>query len=322
MKAKLGQRLELTFVGGTHDPEVGIAITGLPQGMDINLEELQKFVDRRAPGGSRVSRRQEPDKLIVEQGMDGGKTNGQPLKIVVKNLDYIDNDYDEFKDIPRPGHADYTAFLKYGKSVSMIGGGPFSGRMTLPLCIAGGIALQVLEKEGITVSTKVVAGGSIEEAILEGDSIGGTVYCKALGVPAGLGGPLFEGVEGRLAYAIFGIPGVKGLDFGKGFESVSMKGSQHNDAFIVEPEGIRTLTNNAGGILGGITNGMPLELRVAFKPTPSIAKEQNSVNMATMQPAKISVRGRHDPCIAIRGAVAVEAAVALVLYELIMESRQ
>ena len=321
MKAKLGQRLELTFIGGTHDPEVGIAIKGFPQDMDINLDELQKFVDRRAPGGSRVNRRQEPDKLLVEQGMDSGKTNGQPLRIVVKNLDYIDNDYDEFKDIPRPGHADYTAFLKYGKSVSMIGGGPFSGRMTLPLCIAGGIALQVLEKEGITISTKVVAGGSIEEAILEGDSIGGTVYCKALGVPAGLGGPLFEGVEGRLAYAIFGIPGVKGLDFGKGFESVSMKGSQHNDSFIVDPDGIKTLTNNAGGILGGITNGMPLELRVAFKPTPSIAKEQNSVNMATMQPAKISVRGRHDPCIAIRGAVAVEAAVALVLYELMMESR-
>lgn len=321
MKAKFGNQLELTFFGGTHDPEIGILITGLPQGMEINMDELQKFVDRRAPGGTRVSRRQEPDKLIVEQGITDNKTDSRPLKITVKNVDYIDKDYDEFKHIPRPGHADYTASLKYGESVSMIGGGPFSGRMTLPICIAGGIAIQALNRDGIKISTETVAGGSIEEAILEGDSIGGTVFCKATGVPAGLGGPLFEGVEGRLAYAIFGIPGVKGLDFGKGFESVNMKGSQHNDAFIVDSNLIRTRTNNAGGILGGITNGMPLELRVAFKPTPSIAIEQDSVDMSTMEPAKISVRGRHDPCIAIRGAVVVEAVVALVLYELIMESR-
>jgi len=321
MKAKLGKNLELDFFGGTHDPEIGIVIAGLPVGMKIDLEALQKFVDRRAPGGTLVSRRQEPDKIIVEQGFAMGETTGEALKFVVKNVDYIDNDYDEFKDIPRPGHADYTAALKYGKSVSMIGGGPFSGRMTLPLCIAGGVAIQALNKEGVSIKTEAVPGGSVEEAILEGDSIGGTVFCKVEHVPAGLGGPLFEGVESRLAYAIFGIPGVKGLDFGKGFESVSMKGSQHNDAYIILDDKITTRTNNAGGILGGITNGMPLELRVAFKPTPSIAKEQDSVNMSTMKPAVISVKGRHDPCIAIRGAVAVEAAVALVLYDLILESR-
>ena len=250
--------------------------------------------------------------------------------------------------MPRPGHADYTAQVKYGGAQDRSGGGHFSGRMTAPLCVAGGICLQLLAAEGIRVISRIAAIGSVHDtgeltastadkpfptvddgrgeamraeiadARAEGDSVGGVIECAVLGLPAGLGDPMFDGMENRIAAAAFAIPAVKGIEFGSGFASAALRGSENNDPFIVENGTVKTETNHCGGILGGITNGMPLTFRVAIKPTPSIAGEQRSVNLETLKAEKLRVTGRHDPCIVPRAVPCVEAAAAIAVYDALL----
>lgn len=257
-------------------------------------------------------------------------------------------DYDGLSVVPRPGHADYTAGVKYGGHADFAGGGAFSGRLTAPLCIAGGICLQLLKKQGIEFISRIASIGTVEDvapltvstagkpfpvvddavgetmraeiaaAKAEGDSVGGIVECAVLGLPVGLGGPLFDGMEGRISSIVFGIPAVKGIEFGIGFGAARLRGSENNDPFVVENGTVRTTTNHCGGILGGITNGMPLTFRTAFKPTPSIAKEQQSVNLNTLTPEILRVRGRHDPCIVPRAVPCIEAAAAIAVYDALL----
>ena len=350
MKSSFGKHCRVTIFGGSHEERIGVTLEGFPPGFTPDLAKLQRFMERRAPGNNPYSTpRKEPD--LVEIGSE------DPLTLFIRNTNTKSGDYAKLRQVPRPGHADYTAYIKYGDSVNMAGGGPFSGRMTAPLCIAGGLAMQVLAQHGIQIGAHISSIGDkqdeyfnpshITESLLEslaesnfpvisedagegmkrlildakiqGDSVGGIVEACGIGVPPGLGGAMFDGVESTLAPILFGIPGVKGVEFGTGFAASLLKGSENNDPFIVENNIVRTVTNHHGGILGGITSGMPLVLRVAFKPTPSIAKEQQSVNLTTMEPEKLEVSGRHDPCIVLRAVPVVEAAIAIGLLDLIME---
>jgi chorismate synthase len=319
---------------------------------------LQKFLARRAPGNNEFSTsRKEPDLAIVKSGLHDGVTFGAPLTIIIENKDAKSSDYSKFKNIPRPAHADYTARVKYGNSVSMAGGGPFSGRMTAPLCIAGAIAMQALEKRGIKIGAHIFsvadikdepfdavsvtketlaaleqknfpvisesAGRLMQEAILfsrdAGDSLGGILECCALGVPVGIGGAMYDGVESFLSPIFFGIPAVKGVEFGAGFGASRLKGSENNDEFyFADDKSVKTKTNNHGGILGGITSGMPIIARLAFKPTPSISLEQNSVNLETGENTKLSIEGRHDPCVVLRAVPVAIAAMAVGIFDLVL----
>ena len=325
-----GDRFRFTIWGQSHGPAVGVTMEGLPAGFAIDFEELQRFLDRRAPGQAGATPRKEADRPEFLSGLVGGVTCGAPVTALIRNENTRSGDYDNLKSIPRPGHADYTACVKYGDARDAAGGGPFSGRLTAPLCIAGGICLQLLAPMGITVSARLVRVGgetdpekfmdTIEAARAEGDSVGGVVECAVSGVPAGVGEPMFDGLENRIAGAIFGIPGVKGLEFGSGFAGADLRGSQNNDPFYVEDGAVRTRTNNAGGILGGISTGMPIVFRAAFKPTPSIAKPQQSVDLRTMTETTLAVRGRHDPCIALRAVPVVEAAAAVAIYDAILSN--
>ena len=329
MASSFGNNLKVTIFGQSHSEAIGVTIDGLPEGFEIDMEELQSFLDRRAPGKSSLStQRKEPDKPEFLSGLADGITCGAPLTAIIKNKDVRSQDYDELDMIPRPGHADLTALIKHGGSQDFKGGGHFSGRLTAPLCIAGGIAIQMLKEEGITVDTKILEVGgesiddsaSLEEVIskakAEGDSVGGIIECTIKGVPAGIGDPMFDGIENRLSQVIFGIPAIKGIEFGAGFAAARMKGSENNDQYYPDKEqGVITKTNNAGGILGGITNGNDIVFRVAVKPTPSIAKEQDSVNMETGEAVKLVVKGRHDPCIVPRALPCIEAAAAAVILD-------
>jgi len=369
-----GKNIKVKIFGGSHEESVGVTITGLPQGTTIDMAELQKFLARRAPGNSTFTTgRKEDDKPVVISGAFTGNTSKlmedvvsvskEPLTVIIKNTDVRSDDYKSTGDIPRPGHADFTARIKYGEKINMSGGGPFSGRMTAPLCVAGGIAMQILRSGGTEIAAHIssvgdiyddpfeparvtahelktfreknqqlsefpvinsVAGKKMKDLILtaknQNDSLGGIVEICAAGVPAGLGGFMYDGVESTLAPLLFGIPAVKGVEFGTGFASSFLKGSENNDAFYVDKGNIYTITNHHGGILGGITSGMPLIIRASFKPTPSISKEQHSVNMKTLGPEKIITKGRHDPCIAVRAVPVAEAAVAIGLLDLMSET--
>ena len=306
--------MKIRIFGESHAPEIGVEIEGVPKGTPIDGTALQAFLDRRAPGngqGGLSTPRKEPDRVEFETGVTDGVTTGETIRAVIKNTNTRPQDYANVATVPRPGHADYASWLQCGKIPT--GGGKWSGRMTAPLCIAGGIALQMLAKRGVTISSTVRRGRGDAE-IPEGDSVGGLVEVVATGFPAGHGDVGTEGLESKLAAAFFGVPAVKGVEFGAGFELVDMLGSQANDAFVVcPPSSVRLRTNRCGGILGGVSVGMPIVAHLAFKPTPSISLEQDSVDLATMTPAKITVKGRHDRCVAFRGAVAAEAAMALVL---------
>ena len=331
MNSTYGNNIKVTVFGAGHAPEIGVTVEGLPAGKAIDLRQLQAFLERRAPGRDRYSTsRREPDVPEFLSGLTDGKTDGSPLTAVIRNTDVRPQDYEAIADTPRPGHADYTARMKYGKGFDMAGGGPFSGRMTAPLCVAGGIALQILAEEGVSIHAKAVSihGVSesreamlaeIEKARAEGDSVGGIVECVAEGVPAGLGGPLTDGMESRIAEIVYGIPAVKGVDFGAGFSAAFLTGSENNDAFEIREGRVRTKTNFCGGILGGITTGEPVVFQAAFKPTPSIAKEQDTVDLKTMENVKISVPGRHDPCIVLRAVPVVDAAAALAILDAILD---
>lgn len=312
--------MKLHIFGESHAPEIGVEIEGVPKGTVIDLDALQAFLDRRAPGngqGGMSTPRKEPDKVEFDKGVVGGVATGETIRAVIRNTNTRPQDYANVATVPRPGHADYASWLKCGKIPT--GGGKWSGRMTAPLCIAGGIALQMLAKKGVTISSSVRRGHG-DAAIPAGDSVGGVVEVVATGFPAGYGDVGTDGLESKLAAAFFGIPAVKGVEFGAGFKLAEMLGSEANDVFEVKGDqgsGIRDQvvlrTNHCGGILGGVSVGMPIVARLAFKPTPSISLEQDSVDLATMTPAKIRVKGRHDRCVAFRGAVAAEAAMAIVL---------
>ena len=357
MSSEFGNILRVSVFGQSHGKAIGVNIDGLPAGEPIDLEELNAFLDRRKPGKSPLSTaRKESDTPVFLSGLENGVTCGFPLCAIIENSDQHSSDYSELADKPRPSHADYTARVKWGGHADMRGGGHFSGRLTAPLCIAGGIAKQILARRGIFVGAHLAAVGTENDApfplhptrelfdaiaakpfpvvddgagdrmqalILEArqdlDSVGGIIECAAIGLPAGLGDPMFGGVENRLAAALFGIPAVKGVEFGLGFGSARLHGSENNDPFTMENGTVVTASNRAGGILGGITTGMPVTLRTAIKPTPSISRPQQTVSLSAMENAELVIRGRHDPCIAHRAVPVVEAVTATVLLDLLLE---
>ena len=345
-----GAVLRLSVFGQSHAEAVGMTLDGLPAGLPLDLQRLQRFLDRRAPGRNDWSTpRREEDSPEFLCGLKDGKTCGAPLTAVIRNRNTRSGDYEQLRRLPRPGHADYTAQCRYGGFQDASGGGHFSGRLTAPLCVAGGILLQMLETRGIRIDARIFSiagitdnapftesvsekafpiisdaeGVRMREAIAaagaEGDSVGGVIECRACGVPAGLGTPMFDGVENRLAQLAFAIPAVKGIEFGSGFGAAALRGSENNDPYVFEGGSVVTETNHAGGILGGITTGMPVVFRVAVKPTPSISRPQKTVNLETRQPETLRVQGRHDPCIVPRAVPVVEAVAAIAIADLILE---
>ncbi|MDY4966733.1 MAG: chorismate synthase [Dysosmobacter sp.] len=353
MSSSYGENLRVHIFGESHGPAVGVTVEGIPAGEAVDLAELRRFLDRRAPGRNAWSTpRKEADVPEFLSGLREGKTCGTPLTAILKSANTRSGDYDALRDVPRPGHADYTAWVKYGESRDSRGGGHFSGRLTAPLCVAGGICLQLLAREGITIISRVAAIGGVRDegeltastaekafptvsdsageamrsaiaaARAEGDSLGGVIECAVLGLPAGLGDPMFDGMENRIAAAVFGVPAVKGIEFGAGFTAAGLRGSENNDAFSVENGRIITESNHCGGILGGITDGMPLTFRAAVKPTPSIARPQQSVDLNTGEIVPLTVTGRHDPCIVPRAVPCLEAAAAIAVYDALLARRK
>jgi len=355
MSSTYGENLKLSIFGQSHGPAIGMTLDGIPAGLPVDLTKLQQFLNRRAPGQQDWSTpRKEADAPEFLCGIVDGHTCGAPLTAIIPNTNVHSGDYDSLKDIPRPGHADYTAHVKYGGFQDTSGGGHFSGRLTAPLCIAGGLCKQWLEEMGIRIGAHIdflggitdsafdpldpeirfvnprfpvlspQAGQAMRQRITEvqaqGDSIGGEIECAITGLPAGMGEPMFGGVESRIAQIIYGIPGVKCLEFGAGKQVAYSIGSKMNDPFVLENGRVVTKTNHCGGILGGITNGMPIIFRVAVKPTPSIGKLQRSVNLATMEEVDLEIKGRHDPCIVPRAVPVVEAAAAIAIYDLILRN--
>lgn len=326
MSSNYGKNVKISIFGQSHSAAIGVVLDGVPAGFSVDMEKLQSFLDRRAPGRSPYSTpRKEADRPEFLSGLVGNVTCGAPICAVIRNTNTRSQDYDNLRDVPRPGHADYTAHVKYGGHEDVSGGGHFSGRLTAPLCIAGGILLQLLEQDGIVVRAEIkeIGGstedpfGRIEEARRRGDSVGGVIECVVDGLPAGIGGPMFDGIENKVAQAVFSIPAVKGIEFGRGFDAARVTGSENNDEYYYDGGQVRTRTNNHGGILGGISSGMPVVFRVAIKPTPSISIEQNSISYSRREDAKLAVRGRHDPCIVPRAVPCVEAAAAIAIYDLI-----
>ena len=328
MASQYGDRIKVQIFGQSHSVAIGAVVDGLPAGIKIDFDALGDFLKRRAPGQSELSTaRKEADKPEFISGLsgeNGDTTCGAPLTIIIRNSDARSSDYAELRDIPRPSHADYAAQSKYGGFQDVAGGGHFSGRLTAPLCAAGGICLQVLQSRGINITATILSPTEEEmlQAKKDGDSIGGIIECIATGVPAGLGDPIFDGMENRIAKIIFGIPAVKGIEFGAGFAGTNLRGSENNDSFYIDntsgEPAVKTRTNNCGGILGGITNGMPIVFRVAVKPTPSIAKEQQSVSLSRMENTTLQIKGRHDPCIVLRALPCVEAATAIAVYDALL----
>lgn len=333
MSNSVGSRYRFTIWGQSHAPAIGVTIEGLPAGFRPDLVQLSAFLQRRAPGNGPFSTpRKEADAPEFIAGLVEGATCGAPVTAVIQNTNTRSGDYENLRRVPRPGHADFPAFVKYGAARDVAGGGQFSGRMTAPLCIAGGLAMQLLEREGMSVRARILSiGGAREPAAMQArmaaakeaaDSVGGVIECVCQGVPAGLGEPMFGGMENRISQTVFGIPAVKAIEFGAGFAAADMTGSEHNDPYYYDDAGaVRTRTNHHGGILGGITTGMPIVFRIAVKPTPSIGIEQDSVDLQTCADTKLTVSGRHDPCIVPRAVPCVEAAAACAIYDALLESR-
>ena len=364
MSTEYGKNLKISIYGGSHADCIGVYASALPKGFEFSLSELLEFLARRAPGKNEFSTpRKEADipEFLAGVNFDGDKLtiNGEKLHAIIKNTSQRSADYAQSSFIPRPSHADFTARIKYGEGVDLRGGGHFSGRLTAPLCIVGGICLQYLRTLGISVKAHIYSIGNakdapfdlaglskkdfeilderkdfpvlsldaitlmkneISSARLDGDSIGGIIECAALGLPIGLGEHMFDGVENRISSIIFGIPAVKGIEFGNGFDCATLRGSENNDPFEINDGVIRTTSNNCGGILGGMTNGMPLVFRAAIKPTPSIFKEQKSVDMVSMMPTTLTIKGRHDPCILLRAVPVFEAATAIAICDMLLDN--
>ena len=352
MSSSFNGNIKFTIFGQSHSPAIGVTVEGLPAGFEPDMSELARFMQRRAPGRNEFSTpRSEADVPEFISGLFDGRLCGTPLTAIIKNTNTRSGDYSELKYKPRPGHADFTAGERYNNAQDYTGGGHFSGRLTAPLCIVGGLCLQLLRAEGISVVTRIAELGGVADkgeicstadkpfpvvndecgekmkaAILsakeKGDSVGGIIECAVSGCPAGIGDPMFGGMENRISSLVFGIPAVKGIEFGAGFDAAKMLGSENNDPFAVENGNIITKTNNCGGILGGITTGMPIVFRVAVKPTPSIAREQDTVDLRTMENTKLTVHGRHDPCIVPRAVPCIEAAAAIAVYDALLEKRK
>lgn len=357
MSSTYGDNLKLSIFGQSHGPAIGMALDGIPAGLQVDLDVLQAFLNRRAPGQSDLSTpRREEDRPEFLSGILDGFTCGAPIAAVIYNKNTRSADYSNLAALPRPGHADYTAQVKYGGFQDGAGGGHFSGRLTAPLCIAGGLCLQWLKERGIRIGAHIQRIGSVSDQAFDPlapqldrvggdfpvldpnrvepmrreilsakeqlDSVGGVIECAVTGLPAGLGEPMFGGVESRLAQILYGIPAVKALEFGDGFALAGMRGSQSNDPFTADRGAVRTVTNHCGGILGGITDAMPVLFRLAVKPTPSIAQPQQSVDLTTGTVQTLTVKGRHDPCIVPRAVPVVEAAAAIALYDLILGNTQ
>ncbi len=362
MSTSYGKNIKMTVYGGSHDSEIGVIFEGTPKGFTIDTEELSAFMKRRAPGQDSFSTtRKEADIPEFLEGIDESMTlTGDTLHAIIRNTNQRSSDYSSISFVPRPSHADFAARMKYGNEVDLRGGGHFSGRLTAPVCIVGGICLQYLKTLGIEIGAHLYSVGSvkdipfdladvgrnefdilkgrhrfpvlseeqgkkmkliIEEARLDGDSVGGVIECAITGVPAGLGEHMYDGIENRISSIVFGIPAVKGIEFGEGFGSSLLHGSENNDAFYTDGTKIYTKTNRAGGILGGMSTGMPIVFRAAMKPTPSIFKEQDSVDMISMKPTKLQIKGRHDPCVAVRAVPVFEAVAAIAIYDIIADGR-
>ena len=354
MSSTYGERFRFTIFGQSHSEAIGVTIEGLKPGTRIDPDQLQTFLDRRAPGNDATATpRKEADRVEFLSGLVGDTTCGTPLTAIIRNTNTRSKDYEKLRTCPRPGHADFMAQARYSGYQDLAGGGHFSGRLTAPLCIAGGICIQLLEQMGITIGAHIHTAGQVKDdefdpvgitadtlnalkqerfptlrkgagedmrnaildALQDGDSVGGIIECAAVGLPAGWGDPMFGGMENRIAQVVFGIPAVKGIEFGAGFAVASMRGSQNNDPFVAKDGKVQTATNHHGGILGGITSGMPLIFRAAVKPTPSIGMAQKTLNVKTMEQTTLEIGGRHDPCIVPRAVPVMEAAAAVAIYD-------
>lgn len=354
MSCSFGNKIKITIFGQSHSEAIGVVIDGLPAGFKLDTDRVAAFMARRAPGQNDLSTpRKEADAVKILSGVVDNVTCGAPLCAIIENTNTRSGDYDKLRFVPRPSHSDFAAMMKHNGFNDIRGGGNFSGRLTAPLCFAGAVCIQMLEKKGIHIGAHISSIGRVEDkkfdavnvnkndfvttafpvidekkgelmrkeiydAKANGDSVGGTIECAVVGMPAGIGDPIFDGIENRISMAVFGIPAIKGIEFGAGFESSKMRGSENNDEFIAENGVIKTATNNHGGILGGISSGMPIVFRCAIKPTPSIGIEQNSVNTETKEAEKLVIGGRHDPCIVPRAVPCVEAAAAIVIADYIL----
>ena len=327
-----GEFLKVTIFGESHGPGIGVVVDGLPAGERIDMEAVRVQMRRRAPGNNDLGTpRKETDEPLVLSGLYHNKTTGSPVAAVFQNSNTRSSDYQP--EIPRPSHADYTAAVKFGGNMDLRGGGPFSGRLTACMVFAGALCRQVLERRGVQIEANAVQVGKakgkelsfeMKREILEsraaGDSVGSVVECVVTGVPAGVGGLMFGGMESRIASLLYAIPGVKGVEFGLGFGFAEKHGSEANDPFRMENGRVTCETNNAGGINGGITNGMPLVVRMAMRPTASIAMEQRTVDLRTMEDATLRTHGRHDPCLAPRAIPVMEAALAISVLDALLEA--
>jgi chorismate synthase len=349
-----GERFRVGIFGSSHGPEVGVTVDGIRGGTPIDVARIQEQLDRRRPVGRRLAtKRQEEDRLVVDSGVAEGRSDGTRFRAHVANEDVRREPYDRTRDTPRPGHADYPARVRYGPEADLSGGGIFSGRMTVGLVIAGSIGRQMLSARGVDIVGYTVSIGSIdasvpegldvptlrrlssenevgtpdpeaarrmEEAIRsarrEGDSLGGVVEVRTDGIPVGLGEPFFDSIESAIAHAAFAVPAVKGVEFGAGFRAARMRGSDHNDPFVWDDGKVRTSTNHAGGVLGGLATGMPVVFRAVIKPTSSIARPQQTVDLASRTPHTLGVTGRHDPCIVPRAVVVLESVAAMAITDL------
>ena len=351
MSSEFGKKIKISIFGESHGEAIGVVINNLPSGEKIDLLKLDEFMKRRQGGNNPYSTpRKETDKIRFLSGIANGYTTGAPLCGIIENNNTRSGDYN--RDLPRPGHVDYTAYAKYGSFTDHRGGGHFSGRLTAPLCIAGGILKQIMERRGINVISHIYSIGKIfdtpfdminpdingvdtdfpvlnkdikekmQQEIInaknEKDSVGGIIECAITGLKAGVGEPIFDGIENKIAGLVFGIGAVKGIEFGIGFDASQMRGSLVNDPFIIENGQIKTATNNHGGILGGISSGMPVIFRTAFKPTPSIGKLQKTVSLSKMQEADLEIIGRHDPCIVPRALPCIESAGLIAIADFIL----
>lgn len=358
MQSEWGHALRLSVFGGSHEHEIGIRLHGLPAGLPVDIAALQDFLSRRAPGhGVGATARVEADRIEIRSGMTDGVTDGNSLIAAIRNTNYDSKPYETYRDLPRPSQIDLPARWRFGEEIDLNGGGHFSGRMTAAYCIAGGIAIQALSRLGVQIAAHLSSVGDVSDAAFDpvdpdpnaicalrkkplpvlddakgiemqnrieqirsdGDSVGGTIECIVTGFPKGHGTPLFDGIDSRLASLLFAVPAVRGVAFGSGFLSAQMTGSAHNDPYVLQNGSVRTETNRHGGIIGGISTGMPIVFRVAVKPAASIGKPQKTLCLSTGRQAVLTIEGRHDACIAVRAVPVIEAVAALALYDLYLE---
>ncbi|MDD6275581.1 MAG: chorismate synthase [Clostridia bacterium] len=356
MSCSFGEKYKITIFGQSHSEAIGVVIDGIPAGIKLDMEKILAFMARRAPGGKAyATRRNESDYPNIVSGVVDGVTCGAPLCAVIVNSDQHSSDYNKLKYLPRPSHADFAAYMKHNGFNDIRGGGNFSGRMTAPMCFAGAVAMQILQEKGITVGAHIssIAGiadssfdpvnvsadelneikvksfpvidgekgeemlAEIEKARMSLDSVGGVIECAAVGLKPGIGEPVFDGMENVISSAVFGVPAVKGIEFGNGFACTKLRGSENNDPFVMDGDEVKTLTNNHGGILGGISSGMPIIFRVAMKPTASVSVEQRTVNLKEKKEENLVIGGRHDPCIVPRAVPCIEAATAIAIINLL-----